>query len=370
VIEGAPAGVARIDTDFSIIDANPRFSALLASDRESLVGKPVTRYLPGGEGRRFVERLQALKDGAVDVVDSDSEAVRTDGTSLWLHWSTTVVRNAAGESEYFIAMFEDTTARHEAEAAAAANLGLMQRLNRIKTEFLQGVSHEFKTALIGIQGFSELMRDADELEVGDVRTFAADIYSAAERLDRIVTEMIDLDRVESGRANLHLAPIDLNDLVRRGVERLGMNLELHRVELDLAPALPLVSGDEAKLSEVIGALLEDAMHSSAEDTHVRIATVATNRSVDVSVKGDGVGAAADFDNRLFGQDDLYANNPIRKVVGTGLRLGIARQVVEMHGGRLSVLRPVGEGSEYRFTIPVAWDRQGAAAGTGTPAPVA
>ena len=77
------------------------------------------------------------------------------------------------------------------------------------------------------------------------------------------------------------------------------------------------------------------------------------------MKDEGLGVRLEFDNRLFGEDDPYANNPIRKVVGTRLGLGIARQVIEMHGGRLSVVSPVGRGAEFRFTLPVLWrNRQG------------
>src|SRR4029077_20132182 len=119
--------------------------------------------------------------------------------------------------DYFIAMFEDTTSRHDSEAAAAASLGLMQRLSSLKTDFLQSVSHEFKTALLGIQGFSELLRDTSELNVEEVRSFATDINRDAVRLDRMVTEMLELDRSESGRADLHLAPVDINSLVEREV---------------------------------------------------------------------------------------------------------------------------------------------------------
>jgi len=74
--------------------------------------------------------------------------------------------------------------------------------------------------------------------------------------------------------------------------------------------------------------------------------------VSVGVKDQGIGVRAEFDDRLFDQDDVYANSPIRKLVGTGLGLGIARQIVQMHGGRLSVVRTQGAGSEYRFTLPL------------------
>src|SRR4029077_3066379 len=159
VIARAPTGFVRINTRFAIIDANPQFSALLAAVDEPLIGSPITRYFSADEGQRFVDLLQALKLGTVNAVESDSEAHGADGTVVWLHWSATVVRDEAGDrDDYFIAMFEDTTSRHDSEAAAAANLNLMQHLNSLKTDFLQSVSHEFKTALLGIQGFSELLR--------------------------------------------------------------------------------------------------------------------------------------------------------------------------------------------------------------------
>jgi signal transduction histidine kinase len=295
--------------------------------------------------------LQALRLGTVKAVDSDSEAHRADGSVVWLHWSATVVRDGAGGHDYFIAMFEDTTSRHDSEAAAAASLGLMQRLNSLKTDFLQSVSHEFKTALLGIQGFSELIRDASELNVKDVRSFAADINRDAERLDRMVTEMLELDRTESGRADLHLRAVDLNGLVQREVDVARAAPEQVVIELDLDPKLTTVQGDESRLAEVLRTLLANAVMRSPVGGVVTVTTSVGAAGVSVGVKDQGVGVRAEFDDRLFDQDDLYANSPMRKLVGTGLGLGIARQVVQLHGGRLWVVRTP-EGSEYHFTLPV------------------
>ena len=87
------------------------------------------------------------------------------------------------------------------------------------------------------------------------------------------------------------------------------------------------------------------------------------------MKDEGVGVRAEFDDRLFDQDDLYANSPMRKLVGTGLGLGIARQVVQLHGGRLWVVRTKEGGSEYHFTLPVTW-RNRVAASLSSPVPSA
>jgi PAS domain S-box-containing protein len=372
VIARAPTGFVRINTRFAIIDANPQFSALLAAVDERLIGSPITRYFSAEEGQRFVDLLQALKMGTVNAVDSDSEAHRADGSVVWLHWSATVVRDEAGDrDDYFIAMFEDTTSRHDSEAATAANLGLMQRLNSLKTDFLQSVSHEFKTALLGIQGFSELLRDTSELDVQDARRFAADINRDAERLDRMVTEMLELDRTESARADLHLAPVDLNGLVEREVGVARALAEQVVIELDLDPTVTKVPGDEQKLSEVMHTLLANAVMRSPAGGTVTVTTAVGAAGVRVGVKDQGVGVRAEFDDMLFDQDDVYANSPMRRLVGTGLALGIARQAVQLHGGRLWVVRTPGEGSEYHFTLPVTWrNRVAATPPTSVPRAVA
>lgn len=358
VIARAPAGMVRIDPQIKVIDGNLRFAALLAGG-EKLAGRPMAAFFSEDGYRQFLAKLQMVDAGNVDAVEGDGRANRLDGTSVWLHWGATVVRTPAGKTDYFIAMFEDTNARHEAEATAAANLGLMERLNHVKTEFLQSVSHEFKTALLGIQGFSELMSEADELNIADVKSFASDIHRDAERLDRLITEMLGLDQVESGQAQLNFTEVDINNLARTQARAADGKRGNRVIKVKLDPTLAPILGDAERLSDVIDVLLENAAMSSPADGLVTITTAASGSGVVVIVKDEGVGVRLEFDNRLFGEDDPYANSPIRKVVGTRLGLGIARQVIEMHGGRLSVVSPVGRGSEFRFTLPVLWrNRQG------------
>jgi PAS domain S-box-containing protein len=346
VIARAPAGVIRIATDMTIIDANPRFVALMQTGNPR--GRSVKAFFSEAAGERMAAGMSTL-GLAVDAVEDDADARRADGTNVWVHWSATAVPNSRGENEYYIAMFEDTTARHEAEEAAARSLELVQRLNALKTEFLHTVSHEFKTALIGIQGFSELMRDADELDVNDARTFAADIHRDAERLDRMVTEMVELDRVETAHSSLRFDPVDVNELVRREVEETSRGLDGVRVAAELEPSLPLARGDEEKLRAVARALLDNAVRHSPDGGTITVLTGLAGDAVTVTVRDQGSGARDDFDNRLFAGDDVYANNPIRKVIGTGLGMGIVRHVVELHGGRLWVERTEA-GNEFRFTL--------------------
>ena len=355
VIARAPVGVVRIGPDLRLIDANPLFGSLMRANG-SQAGRPVRSYFHGPEGSQILAGLRGLGGGA-EATEGDTEARRGDGTSTWVHWSATAVEAPDGSTLYYVAMFEDTTARHEAEAAAAASLEVLERLNRLKSEFLQNVSHEFKTALLGIQGFSEFMRDADELNVEDVRGYAADIYSDAERLDRMVTEMLALDTVESSRAALRIERVELDAVIRREASAALEQYRDNPVVLNVQPNLPAVAGDEARLVDVVRALIENAEKRSPDGASIIISASASASGVEVGFHDEGVGARPEFDSRLLGQDDVHANSPIRKVVGTGLNLSIARRVVEMHGGRLWV---DGGGTEFHFSIPGLWKDRAAA----------
>jgi signal transduction histidine kinase len=230
---------------------------------------------------------------------------------------------------------------------------MLERLNELKSEFLQGVSFEFKTALMEINGSSELLRDGVDLDEAEVKALAGDIYKNGARLDTMITEMLDLDRIETGRGSLSVGPVDLNAVIAREAEAMRSSLEGAVLVVNLEPSLPAVAGDAIKLSEVVRTLLRNAIKYSPDEGQIVITSETRHGQVEVTVKDQGLAVRADFDNRLFGEGDLYTDNPIRKVVGTGLGLGIARQIVEMHGGQIGVDHLEGIGSISRFTLPIA-----------------
>jgi PAS domain S-box-containing protein len=352
VIARAPVGIARADTDLNIIDANPRLGALLRQPRELLLGSPITKYLPVGVHLQMRHRLADLASGVATAQDVEIPMIRADGSHGWAQLSATAISGGTGDVDYFLAMLQDTTARHEAEDRARAGLATLENLNRLKTQFLQSVGHEFKTALIGISGFSELILGATKLDPDEVREFARDISKDAERLGRLVTELLDLDRIETAQQNMCLDLLDMNDLIRREVEQIKAGTDGLVFILKLEPTLPVVAGDGAKLSQAIGTLLHHAVTFSRDGGQIVVTSRTHVGQVEVSVRDQGLGARADFDNPLFDQRDIFARNPIRKVVGTGLGLGIVRQIVAMHGGRIWIDQLEGIGSESHFTIPI------------------
>jgi signal transduction histidine kinase len=240
--------------------------------------------------------------------------------------------------------------------AAVANINVLERLNRLKTEFLTMVRHEFRTALVGIEGFSELMRDADWLDVTTVKGFASDIYNDAHRLDGMLGKMLDLDRLEADKVEIHLVPIDLHAAVGEAVARASAPPDAkHRFRLDLDPDLPLVLGDAGKVAWLLRIILDNAIKYSPLGGEIVVSSHTEPGQVVVSVKDHGVGMPPDFDDQLFARYQWNADNPTTKVMGTGLGLPMARQIVEMHGGRIWFESMAGVGSEFYFSMPMRSD---------------
>jgi two-component system sensor histidine kinase/response regulator len=350
VVNHAPLGIARVGPDMKIIDVNPRLAVLLRTDQKGMIGTPVAHYLHPDEFARVYEKFQPLWKGSVDTIESDTRALRADQTEVWLHWSATGVRNATGHIDYFLAMYEDIDADHAANEAAAAHLAGLERLNQLKSEFVALVSHEFRTALVGIQGFSEMIRDL-EISIEEAKGFAADINKDAERLNRMINDMLDLDRIEAGHLTLHVEPANINVLLQEAVERARASSVKHLIVCDLDSREPVARCDPDRIAQIITNLLSNAIKYSPEGGEVVVTSRTHDGHVDVSVRDQGLGIAPEFVKRLFNRYERYEKTSGR-IIGTGLGLAITRQIVEMHGGTIWVESEQGNGSDFHFTLPL------------------
>jgi len=351
VIEHTPVGLARVGPNLRITNGNSHLGSLLRTGPRTLLGSALSDYLPEEDLTRVLASFNARDRNAADTAEAESAARRGDGSQVWVHWSATAVRDPAGAIDYYLTMFEDVEAQHEAQQAAMANLAGLERLNRLKSEFVSMVSHEFRTALVGIQGFSEMMSDQD-LPPADIKSFSRDINNDAQRLTRMITEMLDLDRMEAGRMTLHIGSVDVNEAVCAGVERARMVSARHVITTDLDPDLPRVSADSDRIVQVITNLLSNAIKYSPNGGEVVVTSRYSGNQVEITVRDHGIGIPPDFVDRLFGRYERYENEATSKIVGTGLGLAITRRIVEMHGGRIWVESTVGSGSAFHVTIPV------------------
>lgn len=345
----SPRGLAEVDANLQFMEGNSRLASLLAIKETDLPGAGITAFFDDHDVAGIVSEFKRLLDGAVETIESDDLAIRSDHARIWLHWRATAVRRRNGSFEHFVITFEDSTQKHLAEDAAHANLAELEKLNHMKTEFTSMVSHEFRTALTGIQGMSELI-NGGQMNLAEIHEYSGYIFQEAERVNRLITDMLDLDRLEAGKMKLQMSPLDLNAVVEGVAVRSSVVSSHHTIRTELEANVPIVLGDSDRLVQVVTNLVSNAIKYSPVGGEILISTHFANGAVDVSIRDHGVGIPADFVDRLFGRFERYEKSP-SKVIGTGLGLAIARQIIEMHRGKIWVESAEGSGSVFHFTIP-------------------
>jgi signal transduction histidine kinase len=269
--------------------------------------------------------------------------VHTDRPREWTADDVRLIDSVTQELRGAIALAE----AFEQQRTAVAEL---ERLSRAKSDFVSIVSHEFRTPLTGIQGFSEMMQSED-LTLAEMREYAGDINKDAHRLNRMITEMLDLDKMESGRMELHHEPVDLNAIVSEAADRIRPNAPHHPLSLRLDPLVGEVSGDRDKLTQVMANLLSNAVKYSPNGGEIVVATRVEGSTVHIAVRDHGMGIPKAALETIFERYGRVESLATRNIQGTGLGLPIVRQIVQLHGGAVWVESAVGEGSVFHVTLP-------------------
>jgi signal transduction histidine kinase len=227
----------------------------------------------------------------------------------------------------------------------------IEQLSKLRSEFVSIVSHEFRTPLTGIQGFSEMMRDED-LTLPEMREYAGDINKDARRLARLITDMLDLDRMESGRMTLNSELIDLNRIVTDTAAQFRLNAAEHPIELDLDPGLPPFLGDADRLTQVVTNLLSNAIKYSPSGGAVELQTNRGDKTVTFTVRDHGMGIPPEQLEKIFDRYSRVETAETRVIQGTGLGLPIVRQIVQLSDGKVWATSELGHGSVFHVQLPL------------------
>jgi signal transduction histidine kinase len=224
---------------------------------------------------------------------------------------------------------------------------------RYKDEFLAIVSHELKTPLSAVIGFTELLGEEGEGCLGpEQRGYLAEITAATDRLQTLVNDLLDMGRIQAGRFALHPAPTDLAAVlgeVHRHLEVLIRRKGLHlTTQLDALPELMI---DPERVRQVLLNLLTNAIKFTPEGGRLAVRVKPVGGMVRVSVTDTGPGIPASQQARIFERFGQVDTTATRGAGGTGLGLSIAKAIVEAHGGRIGVESRPGHGSTFWFTLP-------------------
>ena len=359
IFERSPIGIARIGNGGELLEANPSLLQMLGHDADEMRSTAWPELLHAYDQAAARQRRAPFLAGISDGGSLQVRAATAGGEWLWLQLSATSIPDASGAPEHVLVMVEDVTVVRETSDKLAESLEAQQeananlaKLDQTKSEFLSIVSHEFRTALTGIQGFSELIRDGG-LEPDEVRAYGGYIFNDADRVNRLIGDMLDLDRMESGRMTMRSGDVDINDIIMEAISRAAPSAVTVEFKSDLDPRLPIVSGDRDRLIQVLSNLVNNAVKYSPEGGTVTLATRVDGRFALVSVTDTGLGIPQQEIGHVFERFRRVRSGAAQSIPGTGLGLTIVKQIVEMHGGKIWVESAVGHGSSFHFTIPLA-----------------
>ncbi|HEY0847958.1 MAG TPA: HAMP domain-containing sensor histidine kinase, partial [Noviherbaspirillum sp.] len=225
-------------------------------------------------------------------------------------------------------------------------------------DFISTVTHELRTPLTSIRAFSEILLDDPRIELTERKRFLGIITKETERLTRLINQMLDLAKIESGNAEWHTTEIDMRDVIRESLEATAQlqNEQSVRLDLDLPDEVPHVSADRDRLIQVMLNLLSNAVKfcdPNAGRVYVRLRQESGFLRVDVIDNGPGI-APAD-QQLIFEKFRQVGDRFTGKPQGTGLGLPISRQIIQHFGGTLWVESKPGEGATFSFTLPLKTD---------------
>ncbi len=356
MIDHFPAGVVIVDHDLNIALFNERFMTLLELTRD--VCKPgdsletFLRYNAArgeyGEGdpeRQVDERLEPFRQR----IPFALERVRPNGTAL-------EIQGKPLPRHGFVTIYTDITARKRAEAALRAAVQQAELANRTKSEFLANMSHELRTPLNAIIGFSEIMRNELFGALGNANyaEYVRDIHESGKHLLSVINDILDVSKAEAGKIELRDEEVDVSQVVQDSIRYVRERASAVGVRLsnEFAPGLPAVRADPLRLKQIVLNLLSNAVKFTPSGGHVNVTGMLTpEREFMLSISDTGIGIAPEDMGRVlepFGQADSTLH---RRYEGTGLGLPLAKALVQLHDGTLTLESRVGAGTTVTIRLP-------------------
>jgi len=326
--------------DNPIVYANPAFSEMTGYSLKEIVGTNC-RFLQGDDSSQ--EELNILRK-AVKEGQSCMTILRNykkDGTLFWNELSIAPVFDEEGVLTNFIGVQNDITARKDAE--------------RRVSEFYSMVSHELRTPLTSIRASLDLVDDGSAGEIPFQAKRLLHIASKnAERLLKLVDDILDLRKMESGKMILKLKPLDADLLVKEALESVSQlavtaNIQLVQ-EIKYANKF---QADQYRISQVLLNFIANAIKFSPPGCKVTVVVEECEGGVRFSVIDEGPGIAEEEQDKLFVKFQQLDSSDTRPQPGSGLGLAISKQIVELHGGSIGMESASGKGSRFWFILPTA-----------------
>ncbi len=419
VFQGVPGLYLVLTPDLRIVAVSDAYLAVTMTRREEICGRDLFDVFPDNPGDPAARGADDLRASLGRVLEGRvSEAMpilqydirRPDGEFEVRHWApfNSPILGPDGAVRYLVLRAEDVTAAMDARATRAgleaqvaartrelgeANLALraqndallakeevlrarsaelaekqgelssrndeLLRASRLKSDFLASMSHELRTPLNAIIGFSDLLLNGDYGALAPRQASAVgDVLTAGNQLLALINDVLDLSKIEAGRMEVTVEPIDLGALVGEAclVVAGAARRTSIRITSEVQAGAITVAADPQRLQQVLVNLISNAVKFTPGQGDVRIRARAEDGHARVEVVDTGIGIAPEAARRLFTPFTQLENGLARRFPGTGLGLSICRRLVELMGGEIGLESAPGRGSTFFFTLPNAGER--------------
>lgn len=239
----------------------------------------------------------------------------------------------------------------------------LQALDKLKSDLVSVVSHEFRTPLTTIKAIVELLVMKPDMPEPQKARLLGTVNAESERLARLVSDLLDLERIETGSMAWRVDEVDIEDVIQISLASMGPLFEAKelRVTTAFGPGLPILAGDRDRLIQVVTNILSNAVKFTPAGGAVHIAArreTAPVPQIVVEISDTGRGIPAGDLDMIFDKFRRSADRIADAIEGTGLGLSISRQIIESHGGRIWAASTPGKGSTFTFTLPLAGGHTG------------
>lgn len=369
IVESLPTPLFLKDADeLRYLRVNRAAEELWGVPREALLGKTDRDLLPP-ERADLVISADRRVVGDQRLLDIPEEPVETrELGTRYVHTRKAPIVDGAGRSRYLLATSLDVTERKLAAVELERLLARLEEqneqlreLDRMKDDFVALVSHELRTPLTSILGYLELVLDGEAGEVSDEQArFLAIIERNAQRLLRLVGDLLFVAQIEAGKLTLEREPCDLPQLAADCIEAARPRAAEKRIELALdVETQAQLEGDRTRLAQLLDNLVSNAIKFTPEGGRVRVRLTGCERRVLVDVSDTGMGISPEEQEHLFERFFRAPEAERRAIQGTGLGLTITRAIAEAHGGTIEVESEPGSGTTFVVCLPLEPNGSGA-----------
>ncbi len=342
IFQHSAEGILTVDSALRIIDFNPAMERLTGWRESEVLGRFYYEVLrpkdrQGNDlGLQNSPILQAFAEHPV--INREMLITARDGQLFIVSVTTSCVYSARGEPMNGILNVRDITREREQEEQ--------------RSTFISVISHELQTPIAIIKGYaSTLARTDAEFDRQTLRARLIAMEEEADRLNKLVGNLLYASRIEAGGLQMEIVPLDLGLLIEGVVRRFGTRSPLVSVTLDIPEKLPLVMADRDRIEEVLQNLLDNAVKYSPRQRAVTVTCRAIGEEVIVSVSDQGMGISLRDQAQIFERFHRSSDQAVTSKPGAGLGLYICRAIVEAHGGRIWVESTLHEGSTFLFSLP-------------------